>query len=103
LSIAIEPEETGSLLRGLYGPKPAVWTMFVFFYALVGFAVVVVSVIGFANLSIDKSGAILWLVPVLLLIFLSLYLVAYFGQRLGHDQMLTIHHFLEATLDEEIK
>ncbi len=95
LSLTLEETENGSLLRGLYGPRPAVWTMFIFFYALICFAIFIISIVGLANLSLDKSGAILWLVPVLVVAFLSLYLVAYFGQKLGHDQMATLHKFIE--------
>lgn len=95
LTVTLEELEEGSLVRGLYGPRPAVWTMFVFFYSLIGFALVIVSIIGMANLSLDKSGAILWLVPVLIIAFLSLYLVAYFGQQKGHDEMVVLHTFLE--------
>ena len=32
LTLSIEETESGSLIRGLYGPKPSVWTMFMFFY-----------------------------------------------------------------------
>ncbi|MEL6834384.1 MAG: hypothetical protein AAFP77_15420 [Bacteroidota bacterium] len=95
LTVTLEEHEEGSLLRGLYGPRPSVWTMFVFFYSVIGFAIVVVSIIGFANRSLGKSGAILWLIPVLVTAFLSLYLVAYFGQQKGHDEMITLHTFLE--------
>ena len=97
LTVTLEELEEGSLVRGLYGPRPAVWTMFVFFYSLIGFALVIVSIIGMANLSLDKSGAVLWLVPVLIIAFLSLYLVAYFGQQKGHDEMVVLHTFLEET------
>ena len=95
-------EEEGTLIRGLYGPAPAVWTMFVFFYALIGFAIVVISVIGFSRLSLDMSAKILWLVPVLFVILLWLYLVSFFGQKIGHDQMETLHAFLEKSLGLEI-
>ncbi len=95
LSITMDETEEGTLLRGLYGPRPAVWTMFVFFYALLGFAILVIGIIGMANVSLEKSGAILWLVPLLIIAFLSLYLVAFFGQKAGHDQMVTLHEFLE--------
>lgn len=37
-----------------------------------------------------KSGAILWLIAVLVIAFLSLYLVAYFGQQKGHDETVTL-------------
>ncbi len=95
LTLTIEESESGALLRGLYGPRPAVWTMFVFFYSLIAFSVLIVGIIGLANLSIDKSGAILWLIPFLIIIFLTLYLVAYFGQKIGHDQMVVLHTFIE--------
>ena len=95
LNVSFEETESGSLMRGLYGPRPSVWTMFVFFYGLIAFAVMIITIIGFSNMSLDRSGAILWLVPILILLFCSLYLVSYLGKRKGHDQMVTIHHFLE--------
>ena len=95
LTVSIEEQEEGSLLRGLYGPRPAVWTMFVFFYSVIAFALVVVSIIGFSSRSLGNPAPILWLVPVLIIAFLSLYLVAYFGQQKGHDEMMVLHTFLE--------
>ncbi len=103
LSLSIEEIEGGSLLRGMYGPSPSVWTMFVFFYAAIGFAIMVVSIVGLSNWSLEKSATILWLVPILMLAFLSLYLVAYSGQKLGHDQMVTLHGFMEETLERRIE
>ena len=37
LTISMEETEDGTIIRGLYGPRPAVWTMFVFFYSFIGF------------------------------------------------------------------
>ena len=95
-------EEDKTKVRGLYGPKPSVWTMFVFFYAAIGFAIMIISMIGLSYWTLGKPATILWLVPILLIVFLSLYLVAYFGQRLGHKQMTNLHRFLEHCLDKEI-
>ncbi len=102
LTITIEEEENGSLIRGLYGPKPSVWTMFVFFYSFIGFAILIVSMIGLSFLTLDQSATILWLIPVLVFIFMSLYLVAYTGQKLGHKQMSGLHRFMEKCLSQEI-
>lgn len=102
LTLSLENTDSGTLLRGMYGPRPTVWTMFIFFYALIAFAILVLSIIGLSNYSLGKSAVILWLVPALGLVFLSLYLVAYFGQKLGHDQMVTLHRFLEESLEIEI-
>lgn len=95
LAITLEESDNGCLLRGLYGPRPAVWTMFVFFYSLLGFATLVIAVVGFSKLSLDKTAPILWVLPALILMIASLYLVAYLGQKASHDQMLTLHQFLE--------
>jgi hypothetical protein len=103
LSVSFEEEENGkTTLRGIYGPRPAVWTMFVFFYAFIGFAILILAILGTSYMSLGKSGAILWLIPVLCIIFLTLYLVSYFGQKLGHDQMVVLHHFMEECIGQKI-
>ena len=95
LSLSFEETETGTIVRGLYGPRPSVWGMFVFFYSFIGIGTLIVATIGFSKLTLGKSSGLLWLVPVLLLVFLSLYLVSYFGQKLGRKQMITLHQFME--------
>lgn len=104
LSVTIEehPTEGGSLLRGLYGPSPAVWTMFVFVYAIIAISIVIVLVIGLANISINESGVILWAIPILVLLFASMYLVSSIGQKKGHNQIEDIHHFFEACIGQKI-
>ena len=104
LSVTIEehPSQNGSLLRGLYGPSPSVWTMFVFFYGIIALSILISLIIGLANLTIDEPGTILWAVPVLVLILASMYLVSYFGQKKGHDQIEDIHHFFESCIGQII-
>ncbi len=103
LTITIEGNESGSLIRGLYGPKPTVWTMFIFFYAVIGFATLMITLVGLSFLSLGKGVGILWFVPLLLLLFASLYIIAYLGQKFGHKQMVHLHHFLEECLDVELE
>ena len=98
LSLSIEEEDEGSLIRGLYGPRPSVWTMFVFFYSFIAFAILFVSIFGLSYMSLGKSSAILWLIPVLILVFLSLYRVSATGKKLGKDEMRTLHKFLESCI-----
>jgi len=105
LSVTIEdhPDEEGSILRGLYGPSPAVWTMFVFVYAIIALSIVIALVIGFANMSIDESGVILWAVPFLVLLLTSMYLVSSIGQKKGHSQIEDIHHYFESLIGQTIE
>ena len=104
LSLTLEEQEekNGTNIYGLYGPAPAVWTMFVFFYALIGFAIAVILVVGLSRISLDMDAPILWWIPVLLIILLSIYLVSFFGQKIGHGQMETLHTFLENSLGLDI-
>ncbi|MFT4535842.1 MAG: hypothetical protein ACI9P5_003212 [Saprospiraceae bacterium] len=97
-----EPEDIDgkTFISGIYGPAPEVWTMFVFFYAIIALSIVIASVIGFANRSIGESGAILWAIPVLVLIFASMYSVSYFGQKKGHNQVEGIYRFLSGGIED---
>lgn len=98
LSLEIEAEPEGTLIRGLYGPKPSVWLMFIFFYAVLGFISLVVMIVGFSQLNLNLSARILWLLPITLVLFVMIYLSAKAGQKKGHDQMEALHHFFEARL-----
>jgi len=105
LSVTIEDSEDGegSLIRGLYGPEPAVWTMFVFVYGIIALSIVIATVIGFANMSIDEPTEILWAVPLLFLALASMYLISYTGQKKGHGQISEIHHFFEDCIGQTIQ
>lgn len=102
LTITIEEKEDGSVIRGLYGPQPSVWTLFVFFYSIIGFATLIVLMIGLSYLSLGKDTSIFWFALLLILLFLTLYLVAYFGQKFGQKQMIYLHHFIEECLGRRI-
>ena len=96
LKISMEELENGKTgVNGVYGPRPAVWTMFVFFYFVIGVSIVVISIIGMSKLTLDKPASILWLIPVLAISFLSLYLTSHFGKMKGKSQIITIHKFFE--------
>jgi hypothetical protein len=98
LSLTLEKSEDESLVRGLYGPKPAIWTMFMFFYSIVGLAILLVGLVGLSYLSLGKPALILWWLPFLIAVFLSLYWVAYSGKKIGKDQIIILHNFFhEAT------
>lgn len=103
LSVIVEEDEENpnlTVLLGLYGPAPSVWTMFVFVYAIIALATIIISVIGFANMSIGESGSILWALPMLVILLLSIYATSYFGQRKGHDQIRIIDEFFMTILED---
>lgn len=103
LTLTLESVEQGTLVRGLYGPQPTVWTMFVFVYFFLGFCAVMALLIGLSYWSLGKFSFWLWLSPLFGLLFLSMYAVAYSGQKLGQKQMTRLHRLVESVLGQEIE
>lgn len=99
LSIEIEAREEGSLASGFFGPRESVWLMYLFFYAFLGFSIMVVSIMGFSQLNLGLSARILWALPVLIILLLLAYLTAKTGQKLGRDEMQLLYRFFTDTVD----
>lgn len=102
LTINVEEREGGSLVRGLYTPAPNVWTMFIFFYTAVGLTTLGMAFYGLSLLSLGQPAKILWWVLPLVLLFLSIYLVSYSGQKAGRSQMGKLHGFIEGCLGQVV-
>jgi hypothetical protein len=103
LSISLEENEKGTIVRGLYGPKPSIWTLFAFSYGAIAVLITFIGIIGLSNMMLKKGIAILWTIPVLLLIALVLYIIAQFGQKVGNQQTFILHHFMEDSIHERIE
>ncbi len=99
LTVQVEEHENGSLLRCLFGPSPAVWTLFIAIYAAVGFGGMVALIWGYSQYTLGMDATVLWLAPIAAVIGLTAWVVAWFGQRLGHDQMVILQDFLKQTVD----
>jgi hypothetical protein len=100
LTLTIQKMDENSIhVRGLYGPRPPVWTMFMFFYITIGVSIFFLLIIGGANLSLGKSSDILWLVPFLLVVFFSFYGVAYLGKKKSKSEIEQMHEVLLKMLE----
>ncbi len=75
--------------------------MFVLFYSIIGFAALILLVVGMSYMTLGKGMALFWGFPLLAIIFLSLYLVAYFGQKKSHHQMIKLHRFFEEVIKSD--
>ena len=87
LSLEVIAEEDQTKIRGLYGPRPGVWTMFVFIYSLIGFLSVMALMYGFAQLMLKMSPSGLQISLVGTLLLLGAYITSAIGQRFGREQM----------------
>ena len=102
LEVTMEEEEEGTLLTGRYGPHQNVWTLFTMLYLGIGILTLFISIIGLARMSLGLSARILWTIPVLVVTALFLYIVSQIGQKLGSDEITSLHHLVEELLDRKI-
>lgn len=103
LNLDFEPDGEGTYLRGLCGPRPSVWLMFVFFYFVLGSAIVIIFIIGYSQKNLGLSAGILWLLPILFGMIIAIYLTARAGQKLSRNDMVKLREFLAKTLDHDVK
>ncbi|MEM9391458.1 MAG: hypothetical protein AAGA02_13345 [Bacteroidota bacterium] len=102
LTISFEETEGQTKISGLYGPNPTVWAVFFFGYVALGIAGLFILVIGFSRISLGMDSGILWAIPILLIMAAVLYVIAQAGQKIGAEQMYTLHHFFEDLIHAKV-
>ena len=87
LSVQVEPEGGGSLLRGRFGPHPELWTLYMFLYTAVGFLATIGLILGFVQWQSGMSPRGFWGGVVGIPGILVLYGISATGQKLSAHQM----------------
>ena len=100
-----EINDKKSELKGLFGPKPSVWSMFMFFHFAVIVLFVVVGSWAYSNWTLKTDyGLQIALMTGLVAIWVFLYFAGRIGKKKGEEEMKQLCGFLEDTLDlKEIK
>lgn len=103
LTLSYGPEpDGGTRLRGVYGPAPGLWTLFMFLYTVLLTTSGILLVYGLVLRQLQLDAGVLWLVPVLLALFAGLWVAASVGQRLSRHQMATLQSFVRQCLDIDL-
>ena len=92
----IKGEENKSLIRGLIGPKPQVWTMFMFIYFSIGIMGLFASLYGLSKQTLGESSLFVWGFPVALVIMSTAYLASKSGEKIGAEQISLLKDFFRA-------
>ena len=105
LDLEVEPHEAGSLVRGLFGPHPSIWTFIVALYAIIGFSALGGLIFAYSQWTLGQAPTALWSVPVALVLAGGVYMVALVGQGLSQAQMIELRGCLDEALrgDEVLK
>lgn len=91
-----------SIIYGLFGPNPTVWTMFMFFHFLVAGLFIAFAIWTYVNWSLEKNFAIqLFVMLLMIVIWIALYFGGRLGKKSGMAQMHELHHFMRDTLRSE--
>ncbi|MEM1137398.1 MAG: hypothetical protein AAGI07_16280 [Bacteroidota bacterium] len=104
LNLTFEENETGNtIIRGLYGPNPQIWTLIFFGYAVLSVAAFFILMIGLSQLSLDKDSSILWALIVVGILAGLLYFISQLGQKLGAEQTFLLHHAFEEAVGDKVR
>lgn len=96
---ADEDDENKTQVKGLIGPRPAVWTMFIFFYFSFGVAGFFVSSYGFSKWMLGEYSHWIWALPVAALIIATTYKAGKMGDCLGTVQIEQLKDFVKEALE----
>lgn len=100
LNIEIEKiESEKTIVKGLFGPKPQVWTLFMFFHFAVAVAFIGFSVMAYVQWSLKTNYSSALIVVIFLpVLWIVMYFLGRIGKRRGHKQMDELHRFMMKTL-----
>jgi Na+/melibiose symporter-like transporter len=101
LHLEILDNKNNTIVKGLFGPKPQVWTMFMFVHFVVGISFLGFLVMFYSRITLNESIFF----PVLMMIFLPLiwtllYFLGKIGKDTGKKQMHELHDFMKKVIEE---
>lgn len=97
-----EDTDKKAIIKGLFGPKPQVWTLFMFVHFIIGIAFIIFSVMAYSRWSLKGNMAFpMTMVIVLPILWIILYFLGQIGKKTGHKQIEELHDFMLNTIDEK--
>ncbi len=95
-----EIDDKKCLLRGLFGPKPNVWTMFMFFHFIVAGIFIAFGIWGYSNWSLKTDYSLQLTVAAMMVIaWIGLYFAGRLGRASGKSQMHELYNFMSKVLN----
>ena len=96
-----EIDESTSTLHGLFGPKPSVWTMFMFFHFIVAGLFLAFGIWAYSNWSLKTDYTMqLFVVILMVVLWFGLYLAGRLGKASSKNEIQQLYHFMNKILKE---
>lgn len=102
LHVEIEKDKNKkTIVKGVLGPKPQVWTFFMFLHFAVFVAFFVFLVIFYTNWSLNQDYYFAMIMCIIMpIVWVVLYFVGQLGKKFGYNQMVELHEFLMNTVQK---
>ncbi|MDN3641757.1 GTP-binding protein [Lutimonas halocynthiae] len=99
LHVEIEKEDGITVVKGILGPRPKIWTFFMFLHFIVAIAFFVFFVIFYSRWSLDQEYKLAMMMCFLMpFVWIALYFIGQLGKKFGYKQMLGLHDLLTKAL-----
>ena len=94
-----EVDEKSSLLHGLFGPNPTVWTFFMFLHFMVAGLFIAFSIWAYTNWALKSSYALqVSLMLFMVIVWFVLYFAGSIGKASSKNEMLELQEFMNKVL-----
>ena len=91
----LEISKDTSVLKGLFGPKPQVWTFFIFIHFVIGISFLGFCVLLYTRISLNESIFFPFTMMIVLpFVWTVLYFLGKIGKDTGKNQMKKLHNFM---------
>ncbi|WP_027125369.1 hypothetical protein [Gelidibacter mesophilus] len=88
-----------SMLHGLFGPNPTVWTMFIFLHFLVAGLFIAFGIWTYTHWTLNNPyGIPMGLMLFMVVVWFGLYFAGRYGRAKGKSEMHGLYNFMEMTL-----
>lgn len=99
LHVEVEEEEGFTIVKGIMGPKPKIWTFFIFLHFAVAVTFFVFFVIFYSKWSLKQDYMVSMIMCLVMpVVWVALYFTGQLGKKFGYDQMVELHAVLTNSL-----
>lgn len=95
-----ETEDNKSMLYGLFGPSPTVWTLFIFLHFAVAGLFIAFAIWAYSNWALKEAYNLqIWGMVFMLILWIVLYISGRVSKTSNQQEMQDLHHFMTTVLE----
>ncbi|MDJ0644923.1 MAG: hypothetical protein QNJ57_02965 [Flavobacteriaceae bacterium] len=100
LQLELEESEEGLAIKGLFGPKPTLWSLFMFIHFGVALAFAVFATMLYTDISLGQDATFSMIMTIAMpIVWILFYLFGRWGKKKGHQQMVALYNVMNDILE----